>query len=272
MAADGPRANREGEAERASQVREIATAVDWPCELKTLFRDENLGCKIAVSSGIDWFFENEEQGIILEDDCLPDPTFFQFCEEMLSRYANDQRISMISGDNFLFNKIAISDSYYFSRYSHIWGWATWRRAWSNYDVKIKAWPDIKKSDFLTSMFPDYSERTYWNDSFDGVHDGRINTWDYQWVFSCMLQNQLSIMPSINLISNIGFGSDATHTFGENEFSNMQTVSISFPLQHPEIFLRNFAADNMTSSEQFRKSVNARMRNKIKLFIKLLLRY
>ena len=140
---DGPRANRDGEADRVAEARAIIKNVDWPCEVLTNFSTPNLGCKKRVSSGIDWIFEQVEEAIILEDDCLPDPSFFQFCEEMLARYRHDDRIAMISGDNFLFGQVPVPESYYFSRYCHIWGWASWRRAWKDYDVNIPALAAIR---------------------------------------------------------------------------------------------------------------------------------
>jgi GT2 family glycosyltransferase len=134
IASDGPRKNFDGEKEKVKKVREIATRVDWPCEVKTLFRNENLGCKKGVSSAITWFFEQEEQGIILEDDCVPNLDFFTFCESLLDRYAEDERVSVITGNNFQNNKWRGDASYYFSKYNHCWGWASWRRSWKDYRV------------------------------------------------------------------------------------------------------------------------------------------
>lgn len=223
VAADGPRTNREGEAERASQVREMATAVDWPCELKTLFRDENLGCKNAVSSGIDWFFENEEQGIILEDDCLPHPDFFTFCETLLNRYASDERIWVVTGDNFQDGQQRGDGSYYFSRYNHVWGWASWRRAWAKRDMNIQFWPKWKESPEWKSWLPDRVERKYWTKIFDQMYRQEIDTWDYPWTASVWFHGGLSATPNVNLVSNIGFGVDATHTASaESSLAEMAT--------------------------------------------------
>jgi hypothetical protein len=222
VAADGPRANREGEAERASQVREIATAVDWPCEVKTLFRDENLGCKKAVSSGIDWFFDNEEQGIILEDDCLPHPDFFTFCETLLNRYASDERVWVVTGDNFQDGQQRGDGSYYFSRYNHVWGWASWRRAWTKRDMEIKFWPKWKNSPEWKAWLPDRAERKYWTKTFDQMYRQEIDTWDYPWTASVWFHGGLTATPNVNLVSNIGFGPDATHTTGKSILSCMKT--------------------------------------------------
>ena len=154
IASDGPRKNIDGEKEKVKKVREIATRVDWPCEVKTLFRNENLGCKKGVSSAITWFFEQEEQGIILEDDCVPNLDFFTFCESLLDRYAEDERVSVITGNNFQNNKWRGDASYYFSKYNHCWGWASWRRSWKDYQGDIKFWPKWKKSKEWLSCMPD----------------------------------------------------------------------------------------------------------------------
>ena len=242
VAADGPRANREGEEERVAQVRQIATAVDWPCELKTLFRTENLGCKYAVSSGITWFFEQEEQGIILEDDCLPHPDFFGFCETLLDRYPDDERVSVITGDNFQNGKQRGDGGYYFSRYNHVWGWASWRRAWKLYDGDLSFWPDWKCSEAWLSQFPDRVERRYWERIFDRMYAQQIDTWDYPWTASVWYHGGLTATPNVNLISNIGFGRDATHTVNaDSPLAGVATKAIG-ELLHPAAISRNQAAD------------------------------
>lgn len=265
--ADGPRANRSGEAERCVTARAVIERVDWPCEVLTNFSDVNLGCKRRVSSGIDWVFNNVEEAIILEDDCLPDPGFFRFCQEMLDRYRGDERVAMISGDNFLFGKKNIPESYYFSRYMHIWGWASWRRAWKDYDVEITAWPAVRSSGLIENLFRSQGERDYWRQAFDGVFDGRIDTWDYQWVLSCWLQSRLAIMPGVNLISNIGFGPAATHTTGASVYADMATRAIAFPLRHPQHVYPNAIADDITGRGQFTTSFYRRLVNKIKGLVK-----
>src|SRR5271165_4717676 len=140
VSADGPRAGRAGEPQRCDEARRIATSVDWPCEVKTLFRDANLGCKMGVSTGISWFFDQEPEGIILEDDIVPLPSFFDYCDELLARYRDDERVAMISGCNPIANDFRVDESYFFARFCGIWGWASWRRAWRHYDVNISAWP------------------------------------------------------------------------------------------------------------------------------------
>ena len=192
VAADGPRDNIAGEKEKCAKVRTIIEKIDWDCDIKTLFRKKNLGCKKAVSSAIDWFFEHEEYGIILEDDCVPNESFFGFCEIMLNKYKDDERVGMVSGNNFLFNKNNLNNhSYYFSRYTHIWGWATWRRSWKKYDVSMSAWPEYKKSGMLKNKFNNRISEYYWSDIFSKVYAGNIDTWDYQWMFINFLNNSLT---------------------------------------------------------------------------------
>jgi hypothetical protein len=245
IAADGPRPNRKDDEENCKQVKAIFSNIDWDCEVKTLFRDKNLGCKVAVSSAIDWFFQNVEEGIILEDDTLPDPSFFKYCEELLSYYKNDERIMLISGDNFQFGKHTTKHSYYFSMFNHIWGWASWRRAWKKFDVKMKRWPELKKSRWLNGMLVDKKAIRMWESAFDKVYEGKIDTWDYQWTFACWANNGLTVLPNVNLVSNIGFGALATHTKLENKMANLKASSINFPLSHPPLVARNSEADKRT---------------------------
>jgi len=244
IAADGPRPDKEGEIEKCQKARQIATSVDWDCEVKTLFRDRNLGCKIAVSSAIDWFFENIEEGIILEDDCLPDQSFFQFSKIMLEKYRNDSRIMMISGTNYLFNKVTISESYFFSKYYAIWGWATWRRAWMKYDINMNNWPEFRDSKQLTRVFNDKKIIEYYINMFQRVYDNKINCWGIQWVYSCIFNNGLSIVPGKNLISNIG--NTGTHTGSKPSiFINMSTGTININnIKHPVFVTPNILCDKV----------------------------
>jgi len=263
IVADGPRVDKSGEAEKCRAARAIIERVDWPCEVLTNYSDTNLGCKRRVSSGLDWVFDNVEEAIILEDDCLPHPTFFRFCEELLERFRNDERIMMISGDNFQFGRNRTQHSYYFSHYCHIWGWASWRRAWKYYDIDMKLWPLIRDGMWLNGIFRNRNTVRYWRKIFDSVYQGKIDTWDYQWVFACLIQGSLSILPNLNLVSNIGFGLNATHTTGKSKFSNMQIAAISFPLEHPSFILRDDIADIFTEKYQFNiHSLGKRVLNRI----------
>ena len=244
VAADGARKHKSGETERCEKVRDITKNVDWDCELKTLFREENLGCKIAVSSAITWFFENVEQGIILEDDCLPDPSFFLFCEELLEKYKDDTRIGHVSGNNFLPGIIDTKLSYDFCSCSHIWGWATWRRVWKNYDVNFPFWKEQK--DKRSFLFRNKWEEIYFSSFIPDVLNNRngINTWDTQYWFTLRLQNQLAVYPAVNLVENIGLGDlNATHTSKNKKVPLAATIS--FPIKHPKYVMRNKKLDNKT---------------------------
>ena len=250
VVADGPRSERQGEADNCTQARSIINRVDWDCEVLTNFSETNLGCKVRVSTGIDWVFQQVEEAIILEDDCLPDQSFFRFCEEMLEHYRDDQRIGMISGDNFQFGIKRNNDSYYFSSYVHIWGWGTWRDRWqNNYDVNISKWPQIKQEGWLFDILSTKKEVAAWTNIFDRTHGGLIDTWDYQWVFANWIEGRINIMPNCNLISNIGFGSDATHTVNFSHLANIPTTPIIFPIKHPLGKIRNLKADRFTTSNQ-----------------------
>jgi hypothetical protein len=250
VVADGARVNKVGEADKVTATRAIIERVDWDCEVLTNFSDINLGCKHRVSSGIDWVFSQVEEAIVLEDDCLPDPTFFRFCQEMLERYKHDQRIGMISGDNFQFGARRNNDSYYFSKYVHIWGWATWRDRWQDsYDVELKKWPVIKEGNWLVDILGNVKEASIWGQTFDKMYQGKVDTWDYQWVFANWVEGRVNVMPNVNLISNIGFGVDATHTVSDSYLANLPVDRMIFPISHPVGIFINLQAD-MFSSQQF----------------------
>jgi hypothetical protein len=244
IAADGPRADRAGEAEHCRQVREIATAVDWPCETRTLFRQDNLGCKRAVSSAIDWFFDQVEEGIVLEDDCVPDPTFFVMCSELLARYRSDHRVMCITGDNFVAQEWQRDSSYFFSRYAHVWGWASWRRAWSHYRVELGELDHAA----IVAILQDAagfrrSVAQYWADILQRVRDGAIDTWDYQWAFAVWRHSGLVCTPRSNLVSNIGFGPGATHTTDPSaRHAKLSVEPLTFPLLHPDVVNQACDAD------------------------------
>ncbi len=207
---DGPRADRPADRHLVEEVRRIATAVDWPCELETCIAETNLGCKQRMASGISWGFDHCERMIILEDDCLPAPDFFPFCERMLTRYADDPRVLMISGDNFQ-RPGGVANPYYFSKYAHIWGWASWRRAWDRYDLEMPGWPEFRESGRFREICPDPEERAYWRRQLDAQAVGAIDSWDYPWMFAGWRHRAWTVLPGENLVSNLGFGAGATHT-------------------------------------------------------------
>ncbi len=250
VVADGPRPEVAGDSEKCTAARCIIEQVDWPCEVLRNFSEKNMGCKKRISSGLDWVFDTVEEAIVLEDDCLPHPSFFRFCEDLLERYRYDERIMMVSGDNFLFGSQTSSYSYYFSRYAHIWGWASWRRAWNCYDLDIALWPEFKEKRLLKNIFERESVARYWENIFDATFRGEIDTWDYQFVFACLVNSGLSAMPCKNLVSNIGFGANATRTTSINKYANIPAEEILFPLVHPNIIIRDHQADDITELGQF----------------------
>lgn len=263
VVADGPRVNRAGEADKCAATRAIIDRVDWDCEVLTNYSDGNLGCKRRVSSGIDWVFEQVEEAIILEDDCVPDPTFFRYCQELLDRYRHDQRIGLISGDNFQFGRRRNDDSYYFSKYVHIWGWATWRDRWAgSYDVSMAKWPRIRDEGWLEDIVGNKREAVFWQKVFDRVYCGDIDTWDYQWVFANWVEGRLTVLPAINLIANIGFDANATHTTGDSELANLPSHALTYPLKHPVGVIRNMQADAFSEKKCFQIPLAKRVRNKL----------
>ncbi|MBE9037027.1 glycosyltransferase family 2 protein [aff. Roholtiella sp. LEGE 12411] len=265
--ADGPRPNLSGEAEDCEATRAIIKQVDWNCEVLTNYSDVNLGCRLRVSSGLDWVFSQVEEAIILEDDCLPHPTFFQFCDELLHQYRDDNRVMVVTGNNFQYGRVRNQDSYYFSRYNHCWGWATWGRAWQHYDHQMKLWPKIRDEDWLEDILLDLSAVKFWQNIFQYTYEKKINSWAYAWTFSCWIQNGLSIIPNVNLVSNIGYSLEATHTVNNyKDFANMPVLPIDFPLQHPQFIIRNSQADIFTQINNFYDSrISVILSQKLKFF-------
>lgn len=268
VAADGPRTHVPSDAARCKEARTILAAVDWPCDVRTLFRDENLGCKRAVSSALDWFFENEEEGIILEDDCVPARDFFPFCQHLLARYRDESRIKAISGTSVLSNAFPAEESYVFSRYFSVWGWATWRRVWQEYDIAMTDWPQLKRTAWLSSLFPQPYMRRHMKRMFDLVHEERIDTWDVQFVYSCLRRDGLAVVPAVNLISNIGV--EGTHTApGDVKRNFLPVGSLDVErMKHPPQIFQNTAHDELLFEKLFKISLGEKMR---KTFQRILLR-
>ena len=260
VAADGPRADKPDDSEKCRRAREIALKVDWPCEVKTLLRDRNLGCKVAVSSAIDWFFASVEQGIILEDDTLPDASFFPFCRELLIKYKDDGKVAMITADNFIGAAKPGSASYYFSKIPLIWGWAAWKRSWRAYDVSMASYPAFRAEGKIHSIWKNDAVAAYWTRQFDEAYAGKIDTWDIQWAYALLANDMKSIAPALNLATNIGFGADATHTKNTKSGSaGMNALSMNFPLIHPENMDLNIRADASTLRRHFGILRTARQR-------------
>jgi hypothetical protein len=252
VVADGPRRNQPRDPMLCSEVRQIVERVDWPCELLKEYSDENLGCGPRVSSGMDWAFRTVEEAAILEDDCQPEPGFYRFCQEMLERYRDEPHVMQVCGSNFLFGRARPRASYYFSRYPICWGWATWRRAWSHFDFDMKKWRVEANQHEYLSQFDDPKERAFWKESWDRMCAGLGNTWDYQWVFACMAARGLSIVPAVNLVRNVGFGVDATHTRSRLMALTPPTGRLDFPLVHPATIERDETADRVAAQRLFQK--------------------
>jgi ADP-heptose:LPS heptosyltransferase len=242
VAADGARAHKPGEAALCEQTRAIIKDVDWPCEVKTLFRDQNLGCGNAVSDAITWFFKEEERGIIIEDDCLPDLSFFQYCEELLEKYKNDERVFHIGGVNFQNGQKRGEGDYYFSAVAHVWGWASWRRAWNKYKFDIPQLDKFISEDKLGKYFDNKIIKNHWTKTFVNIEKHETDTWDHQWTYCIYNNGGLSIIPNQNMVSNIGFGADATHTTTSNQYANIVPKPIQFPLKHPKEVKQDKEAD------------------------------
>ncbi len=212
IAVDGPRPGREAEARACAECRAFAEKVDWPCEVKTLFRTENLGCKFAISGGITWFFEHVEEGIILEEDCMPGAAFFPYCAAMLERYRNEPRVGLVSGDNFLPPERWRESGHGFTRYAFIWGWATWKRAWAKMDRDLLDWPRLRQPGWLENLHGSVEEARYWRRIFDLCYAGRrYDSWAFPWMFSNWKEDMLCVYPASNLVTNIGFDERGTHT-------------------------------------------------------------
>lgn len=245
IACDGARPNREDDNSAIKKIKEIIeNKVDWKCELNLFFREFNLGCGKAVSGAIDWFFESEEYGIILEDDCKPHMDFFHFCKSMLERYKNEESVSLVSGTNYLFGKNNSPFDYHFSRYYSIWGWGTWRRSWKNYRFNLTE-QDISTFSIntLNQIIGQKDVAEMYHSMFQEILNDKLDTWDIQWVFSCLIRNTYAIVPKYNLIDNIG--DEGTHvSWKKSPFVGMPTRSLESlnDLKHPPYIYHDFLLD------------------------------
>jgi hypothetical protein len=246
LIADGPRGP--DESADCEAARAVAERVDWPCDVTRDFAAENIGLKHRLPSGLDGVFAEVDRAIVLEDDCLPDEAFFRFCDELLERYADASRVMHVAGSQLLADPPHLSASYHFSRYVHIWGWATWRRAWSHFDVELSEWHGLDRDERerrLGAMFDDPSERRYWRYVWDGA--GEIENWDAQWSYALLARRGLAANPNRNLVSNIGFGTDATNaTEDPHGIAARPLEGIEFPLEHPASVEADPAADAAAS--------------------------
>lgn len=234
---DAPREDRIGEAERVEAVRAIArTAVNWPCSVQLYFRQTHAGLRKGVSGAISWFFEHEEEGIILEDDCVPDPSFFRFSAQMLARYRDEERVMMVGGINLLAHRMgAVQSSYVFTRHALVWGWATWRRAWAHYTPEFEGLEAFRQQDALQGMLSSKASRVYLYNKFAEALIGKIQSWAYAWSYSILRMGGCCILPTVNLIQNVGIGDpQATNTHSKSAFGAVASGSMRFPLIHPQI--------------------------------------
>ena len=264
VAADGPRTP--DDTASCAKAREVATNIQGSTHIQTLFRDAHLGLRRGVPEALDWFFQYESAGIILEDDVVPDPTFFQFVREVLDRYRDDKRVAGVSGNGR--GGPSIEDSYTFSRYPHIWGWATWADRWELYDQEMSDWPRLRDEGWLRSLSPHRDFERYWRHIFNDTHGGGIDTWAYQWVYTCFVHRIVTAVSDRALVHNVGTGIGATHTL-RLPYRQPDVTAMSFPLQHPPKVSRDQLLDRWedlhihqtrrTLWRRFRTSTRAKLR-------------
>jgi hypothetical protein len=247
--ADGPREGHPTDADRCRETREIVEKIDWPCQVLHNYATKNMGCKRRVSSGIDWVFEQVDRAIILEDDCLPNEDFFSFCDTLLDRYEHDERVWVVTGNNFQAGQVRGDAAYYFSKYNHCWGWATWRRAWQHYRVDLPFWPEWKNTSDWRHKTLNSVERSVWSGLLDRVKNGEIDTWDYQWTACAWYHAGLTATPNVNLVTNLGFGPDATHTVTTGDQEGVPSLPLG-GLTHPSVIKQDRVADLFVFNQQF----------------------
>ena len=260
LTADGPRPGFPDDEELCRRTKEIVGEIDWDCEVKTLFRDENAGCKNGVSAAINWFFSQEDEGIILEDDCLPAISFFKFCDTLLEKYRHDTRIRHITGCNLQFGKKWGNSSYYFSNRTHVWGWASWRRVWDDYDLNLDKYHETDIKQQMKNIYDDDLVAESWANIFKELKAGKINSWAYPLDFANFFNNGLVIIPNENLISNIGFSADATNTLNKNSiYANIPLVEIT-EIHHPLFVVPEKQADLSIINRDFDIAERRRKQN------------
>lgn len=257
---DGARQRRADDFAAVSQVRAMFERVSWPCEIITNYSETNLGCHRRVSSGLDWVFGQVDEAIILEDDTVPHPSFFPYCEELLQRYRDDNRVGSISGTDFAGGVHRLTASYGFSRYNLFWGWATWKRAWAVYDDRMTPYEETGPSsikNILARTFDRHRERLYWQHVLSRVHRGQIDSWGYRWLLSCWRAGLLGIQPAWSLVRNIGAGAGATHT-RHRTYDTGPPGEMVFPLTHPEVVRRDQSLDRTIEDRIYSKNFYARL--------------
>jgi glycosyltransferase involved in cell wall biosynthesis len=265
IACDGPRSGQVDDILKIQAIHKIVAQIDWCANVKTLYRESNLGCGHAVSEAITWFMEDAGEGIILEDDCLPDPTFFPFCAEMLNRYRNSPNVMQIAGYNLLSGQYINGSDYLFSQLGWQWGWATWKRAWDHFDIKMKSWPQFKEYGFH-KYFPFSQVRV---DIFDRTHSGITDTWDYQWQNAMAICHGISVVPIFSLTENIGFGVGATH--GQHQDAGQRFLvpvqALHFPLKHCPFIYPDQQYDRILSKKTHpHLTISSRIKRKVRTLL------
>jgi len=251
LVADGPRPDRPDEAQRCAAVRDLVERVDWPCQVTRDYAEHNLGSRQRVASGIGKVLEQVEEAILLEDDCVPHPTFFRFAQELLIHHRHDARVGVISGNNFQLHRPRLPASYAYSRYPLTWGWATWRRFWRGYDESLSRWPALREQGWLADVLGDPQAERHWTSIFDRVHRRELDVWDYQLTFLLWAESTLSILPAVNQVTNIGFGTHGTNTRDAGSFlADFPTGDLAFPLSHPAAMARDTAGDQAIEERIF----------------------
>ena len=252
IVADGPRPDRPGEAELCAEVRRIVTSIDWPCELLTNFSETNLGCHPRIVSGYDWAFSLVEEAILLEDDTLPDPSFFHFCSELLEKYRDDFRIASITGTNYVHRgRPVVPDSYTFSLLGSLWGWATWRSRWESYDRSLENWQVLRARGAVLQILGDRRAARWWTRIFDQCYErGERAAWDYRWTYTNLFQHRFSVVPRINLVENIGFGEAATHTKSVDKRLVAKVGCVDLPCRHPPALIWDRSFDKAFQRKKY----------------------
>lgn len=232
---DAPRKYVEGEDEKVQEVRKyIDSHIDWDCEVIRDYAEQNMGCGKRIASGLDRVFQNEEQAIILEDDCVPHDTFFRYCQEMLEHYKDDNRVLMIGGNNPVEQLYDTKEDYIFSRVPFMWGWATWKRSWNLYDYKLSTWPQNRKNPLIAQAIPNKRARCFYTTEFEVLHQGKYDdVWDYQFMYVGIMNNMFGILPSKSHVENVGFVEDATHTYDMPDWINRNVTPVNFPIKYRE---------------------------------------
>lgn len=278
IAGDAPRREFPTDINLCKLSRNLVSQVDWECNILTLFQKTNLGCKKGPEAAINWFFENVDEGIILEEDCLPDITFFNYCAELLEYYRYKEEVMMIGGNNYQFGRKRTPYSYYFSVFGHIWGWATWRRAWIHDDARLITWPEVRGTNWIKQFMLTEEGAKKYTQNLDSVFNGELETWDYVWSYSRWRQNGLSIVPEHNLVTNIGIDNRGIHTKKKNRITTLVSEAMPFPIKHPPFIVRNVKANKFTVNHLYlryplpedvgwHKYTYMRIRNKLPLWMR-----